>query len=122
VPFCPQCKAEYTEDVTVCADCQIELVAERSPEDTVSYVDWEVIQEVPNEFIGNMIKGVLEGEGIDTVVWPHEINALGGIQLEPEWGEVLVHRDNLQKAKGVVDEYLATLPANAIENHATNLE
>ena len=114
--FCPECSAEYTSNVLICADCQVELVLERPPEDTAEYVDWEVVQEIPNEFVGNLIQGVLEGEGIEAVVRPHEISALGGIRLESEWGEVLVHADQVQNAKMVVQDYLESLPADAIEN------
>ena len=111
--FCPECSAAYTADVSICADCQVELTPEQLPEDIVEYVDWEVIQEIPNEFVGNLIKGVLEGEGIDAVVRPHEISALGGVRLESEWGAVLVHADQVQNAKTVVQDYLAGLPEEA---------
>ena len=114
--FCPECGAEYTADVSICADCQVELVLERPPEDTAAYIEWEAVQEIPNEFVGNLIKGVLEGEGIDAVVRPHEISALGGIRLESEWGEVLVHADQVHNAKTVVQDYLASLPEAALEN------
>ena len=122
MPFCPECDAEYTSDVSICADCQVELVTERLPADTVEYVDWEVVQEVPNEFVGNLIKGVLEGEGIDAVVHPHGISALAGIRFESEWGEVLVHADQVQKAKTVVQDYLASLPTDALENRDADSE
>ena len=114
--FCPECSAEYTSDVSICADCQAELVPERPPEDAAEYIDWEVVQEIPNEFVGNRIKGVLEGEGIDAMVRPHEISALGGIRLESEWGEILVLSDQVQNAKIVIEDYLANLPADALEN------
>ena len=26
MPFCPQCNAEYTEHVLICADCRVALV------------------------------------------------------------------------------------------------
>ena len=114
--FCPECSAEYTSDVSICADCQVELVPERLPEDTVEYVDWEVVQEIPSEFVGNLIKGVLEGEGIDAVVRPHEISALGGIRLESEWGEILVLSDQVQNAKKIIEDHLAGLPEDALES------
>ena len=118
--FCPECGAEYTSEVSICADCQVELTPQRLPEDTAEYVDWEVVQEIPNEFVGNLIKGVLAGEGIDAVVRPHEISALGGIRLESEWGELLVHADQVQNAKMVIQDYLASLPADALENRDTD--
>jgi hypothetical protein len=114
--FCPECSAEYTSDVLICADCQVELVPEPLSEDAPEYIDWEVVQEIPSEFVGNLIKGVLEGEGIDAVVRPHEISALGGIRLESEWGEILVLSDQVQNAKMVIEDYLANLPADALEN------
>ena len=120
--FCPECSAEYTSDVSICADCQVELVPERPSEETAEYVDWEVVQEIPSEFVGNLIKGVLEGEGIDAVVRPHEISALGGIRLESEWGEILVLSNQVQDAKMVVEDYLANLPTDALENGNVDAE
>ena len=114
--FCPECSAEYTSDVLICADCQVELVPERLSEDTPEYIDWEVVQEIPSEFVGNLIKGVLEGEGIDAVVRPHEISALGGIRLESEWGEVLVHADQVQNAKSIIEDHLANRSEDALES------
>ena len=120
--FCPECGAEYTADVLICADCQVELTSERPSENTVEYIDWEVVQEIPNEFVGNLIAGVLEGEGIDAVVQPHEISALGGVRLESEWGEVLVHADQVQNAKSIIGDYLAGLPEDALENRDVDPE
>ena len=122
MPFCPECKTEYTEGVTVCADCQAALTPELPPEEAVAYVDWEVVHEIPNEVIGNLIQGVLEDEGIDAVVRPHEIGALAGIRFESEWGEILVHRDDLQQAKEIIQAYLATQPESQSEDRETDLE
>ena len=122
MPFCPECGSEYTPDVSICVDCQVELVQEPPPEDTTEYVDWEVVQEIPNEFVGNLIKGVLEGEGIDAVVHPHEISALGGIRLESEWGDILVQADQVQNAKEVIEDYLANLPEDTLENRDVDSE
>ena len=122
MPFCPECGSEYTPDVSICADCQVELVPERPSEALAEYVDWEVVQEIPSEFVGNLIKGVLESEGIDAVVCPHEISALGGIRLESEWGELLVHTGQVQNARTVVQDYLASLSEDALENSDADSE
>ncbi len=125
MPFCPQCKAEYQQDITICSDCQIELMPELPPEDTVEYVDWEIVQSVPSEVVGTMIKGVLETENIDVVLHSHELVALGGIREDwskPEWGDLLVHGDDFEDAKAIIEEYLASLPKNQIENEDADIE
>ena len=122
MPFCPQCKAEYTQGISICADCQVELIPERPLEDTVEYADWESVQRVHNEVVGNMIKGVLEGAGIDVVLRSHVIIAHGGISAKSYWGDILVHSDHLEKAKEIIDEYLASLPTNVIRNREPDLE
>jgi hypothetical protein len=33
--FCPNCEAEYKEGITICPDCNMELVAELTPENKV---------------------------------------------------------------------------------------
>jgi hypothetical protein len=125
MPFCPQCKAEYTEEISICADCQVELVAERPPDDEVEYVDWESVHHAQTEVDGNMVKGIQEGAGISVVLRSHGIAALGGIKedwSEADWGEVLVHVDDLEKAKEVVEEYLASLPEDTTENQEIEVE
>jgi len=41
--FCPRCDTEYIEGITLCADCQGELVEEMPPEPpkpTLEYIDY----------------------------------------------------------------------------------
>lgn len=40
MPFCPKCQFEYREGVTVCPDCNENLVASLPPEDTRSKDNW----------------------------------------------------------------------------------
>ena len=125
MPFCPQCRAEYTGDISICADCEVQLVSERPPEDTVEYVDWEIVQDAPNEVIGNMIQGVLEEAGIDSVIRSHDMIAAGSVRgdwSKTDWGEILVHRDDLKSAKEIIEEYLTSLPTKAIKNQDSDLE
>ena len=72
-----------------------------------------------NPFHFGLISG---GEEIDVVVRPHEISALGGVRLESEWGEILVHTDQVQNAEMVIQDYLASLPEDALENSDADAE
>lgn len=60
--FCPQCKTEYREGFTVCAECQVDLVAELPPEPEL--VQFEEILQTYNPADIAVIKSLLESEGI----------------------------------------------------------
>lgn len=60
--FCPQCRTEYREGFTVCADCQVDLVAELAPEP--EFVEYEEILATYNPADIAVIKSLLESEGI----------------------------------------------------------
>jgi hypothetical protein len=60
--FCPQCRTEYREGFTVCADCQVDLVAALTPEP--EFVEYDEILETYNPADIAVIKSLLESEGI----------------------------------------------------------
>lgn len=60
--FCPQCRTEYREGFTVCAECQVDLVAELPPEPEL--VQFEEILQTYNPADIAVIKSLLESEGI----------------------------------------------------------
>lgn len=122
MPFCPQCDAEYIEKFSICADCQVALVPERKSEDTVEYISWEVVHQVPNEVVGNIIKSVLESAGFDVLLRSYEVVAHGGLSPKPQWGDILVRSDNLESAEAIVNAYISSLAEDDAENHESNLE
>jgi hypothetical protein len=121
MPFCPQCNAEYTEHILICADCRVALVPERPTEETVEYINWEIVHQVPNEVVGNIIKSVLESAGFDVMLRSHEVVAHGGLSPKPYWGDILVRRDELESAEELVSAYIASLSEDSVENHESDL-
>ncbi len=113
MPFCPECRAEYVEGTTLCVDCQVELVDELPPEDDVEMIDWHVLQGVPNEILGRILKGVLEDYGIQvylralTIPW---LDSIRSSWYRSHWGEILVPEENLEEAQKIVEEYMSSLP------------
>ncbi len=122
MPFCPQCNAEYTEHVLICADCRVALVPERPTEETVEYISWEIVHQVPNEMVGNIFKSVLESAGFDVLLRSHEVVAHGGLSPKPQWGDILVRSDDVERAEEIVNAYIASLSDDIIENHESDLE
>jgi hypothetical protein len=69
--FCPNCEAEYREGITVCPDCDMELVPELTPETTVhdkSEGEPVPLQSFKTGAEAEMVSQVLEQNGIRTFV------------------------------------------------------
>ena len=112
MPFCPQCKTEYEEDVLTCSECQGDLLPGLVPAQVPESVDWYVVESVPNEVAGHILKSVLEDEGIHVYLRTHEMPAHGAIKGnvgKSEWGDILVPGFSVQRARECLKAYLDSL-------------
>ena len=98
------------------------LFTERPTEETVEYISWEIVHQVPNEMVGNIFKSVLESAGFDVLLRSHEVVAHGGLSPKPQWGDILVRSDDVERAEEIVNAYIASLSDDIIENHESDLE
>ena len=96
MPWCPNCKTEYREGISVCADCGAVLVNELTNE--VNKVDLCVL---PNDAAANQLMEYLKYVGIDS--YSEFLSAEEGIMVQ-------VADEDLKKAK---IEYLAFLTVEA---------
>jgi hypothetical protein len=108
--FCPECGREYEAGVVACPQCRVVLVAERpvSPaSDTPT-----VVHRVPDAAAGALLCGVLEQEGIQTVLRTATLPGYGSVMRDwttSEWGEILVAGSDLVEARAILADYLAAL-------------
>jgi hypothetical protein len=69
--FCPNCEAEYKPGIAVCSDCNIELVAELSPETRIHDVEQGnpvLLQSFKTSTEADMVSEVLSKNGIRSFV------------------------------------------------------
>ena len=112
MPYCPQCNAEYKPEVSICPDCKVQLVPELMQTEVTEYGDWYAVESVPNELAGNILKGVLEGEGIPVYLRCHDVPYYGGVKgnaTQSEWGDVLVPINLLPQARESLQAYFDSL-------------
>ncbi len=62
--FCPQCRAEYRPGFAKCADCDVDLVAELSPEQEQIPIEWVEVLATYNPGDIAVLKSLLDGENI----------------------------------------------------------
>ena len=112
MPYCPECNTEYKENVMICPECNEDLLPGLVPTQGRGAVDWYVVQSIPNEVAGYILKSVLEDEGIEVFLRSNEIPAYGGLKgtlVKSEWGDILVPTYSVQRALECIKEYFDSL-------------
>jgi hypothetical protein len=110
VKYCPECGRAYADAIAACPGCRVVLTAEPPP----PAEGWppEIVHRVPDAASGALLCGVLEGEGIRTVLRPATLPGYGTVRRDwttTHWGEILVARGDAEEAKAIIADYLAAL-------------
>jgi hypothetical protein len=129
MPFCPNCKVEYRSEITLCPDCQVNLV-ESLPQPTADEIEAanlyrldalavladfnniseaEMIQEL---LAGNQIETTLRGQGDQYSVF---IGSVKPVTL-------LVEKHNLESAREIYEAYFAGQNTQELESAAEEKE
>jgi len=110
--YCPQCDAEYCDEIETCCDCEDRLISqeeflkkkgeeERFQEETKSLVK---VYTLKDRFEADLIKMELEKEGITVLIRYFKDTAYDGIYIPQKgWGEVRVPEKEKERAKEIID-------------------
>ncbi len=108
MPFCPDCRKTFQDDVLTCDECYVDLLPDLAPAQFSEYVNWQIVCSVPNEVAGYILRSVLEDEGLQVHLYSHEMPFCGGIKGHPgksEWGDILVPADSVRHAHDCINTY-----------------
>ncbi len=77
----------------------------------------KVLYRPADEFMANSVKDLLEQNGVPAMVHSFQIPAYDGIarMMRPCWGEILVEEGDWERAKELVDGFLAAAEENPDE-------
>ena len=108
--YCPECGQEYADAIAACPRCRVVLGDEPPQrEGTGSPV---VVHRVPDAASGALLCGVIEGEGVRTVLRPATLPGYGTVRRDwttTHWGEILVASHDAEEARAIIADYLAAL-------------
>jgi hypothetical protein len=101
--FCPKCRAEYKEGITVCADCNVPLVYELppEPEKKVEYVEYAEVLITYSMSDVVMIKSILDAHGIKYFFKGERFTQVRPL-VDP--ARLMVKKDEVEKAKELLKD------------------
>jgi hypothetical protein len=105
--YCPECGAEYGPEIAACPRCRVVLSSEPPGKDGP-----QVVHRVPDAAAGALLCGVLEHQGIHTVLRSATLPGYGTVRRDwstTAWGEILVAREDAEEARAVIADYLLAL-------------
>jgi hypothetical protein len=111
MPYCPQCRDEFQDWVEECPDCKKKLVSTLPPlrEKVIREGTLVHVATAPNEIEAQLWKGILEDNGIQSMIKVAEsLNLyLSPLSLEHE---LYVLKEDEQKAHEIIDSVITIEP------------
>lgn len=66
--YCPNCRAEYLEEIKICADCDVELVDSLIEAEEITESDLTLIYQCDQLYKAQLIKANLESANIESFI------------------------------------------------------
>jgi hypothetical protein len=118
--YCPQCKVEYRDGFTECADCHVSLLSGSCPPDPPDSFDPDlelvVVLETNDSMQLAMAKGLLAQAGIPLFVLGQVATLVQGVDpFLRKWERLQVPRDREAEARELLQQVLEPLPQTAAD-------
>ena len=107
MPYCPNCKYEYKDNIEECPDCGAKLVDKLEGE-TFENIKYVPFRSLPSRLYAEMLKEALENEGIPSIIKGDDVAITYGSYGTTSAVEVSIWipEDNLERAEQIADQML----------------
>jgi hypothetical protein len=107
MPFCPNCKYEYNEDVKECPDCGTPLV-DKLPEESFEDSDYVPLRSLPSRLYAEMLQEALKKEGIPSIIKGDDVGIMLGSYstTSPVTITIWVRERDVEKCEEIADQML----------------
>ena len=106
--ICPKCEYEYLDSITVCPDCNSELVTKEDFEGHLIHPnDWVIVYSCAEDLEADMLKSNLEGADIKVLILnqnDHNFPVIGDLSVI----KILVKKEDAQDASAIIDDINST--------------
>ena len=113
--YCPECEAEYRDEVQECADCEVPLVPaealqlkrqkEQEAREKLRREEFVPVKVAESAFEADRIRAALEEEGFTVLVRTFEDTAYDGIYVAQKgWGYIEVPAEDKERAERIVND------------------
>ena len=102
--ICQKCEYEYIDGITVCPDCNSELITNENYEGHLIHPDdWVIVYSCAEDLEADMLKSNLESADIETLILnqnDHNFPVIGDLSVI----KVLVKKTDAQDASAIIND------------------
>ncbi len=116
--YCPQCDCDYIEGITVCVDCNIQLV-EREPEEQPTIIDTELVgfRQFQSAVNAELMKTLLDYNGIPAAIGADDCGGMYPCLNPGNRLELMVRKEDLEEAQKITVEHLEPEPGEQTDEN-----
>jgi predicted amidophosphoribosyltransferase len=84
MPFCPKCRSEFIEGISVCDDCGVSLVSELAPEGEMRETADDLVEvwRTQGEINAQLVRSLLEASGISSMLSGETLRLTHGLTID----------------------------------------
>jgi hypothetical protein len=107
MPFCPNCRCEYEDNIEKCPDCGAKLVDELE-EETFENIKYVLFRSLPSRLYAEMLQEALKNEGIPSIIKGDDVAiTLGSYSTtSPVEVTIWVPEEDLERTEQIADQML----------------